>query len=157
MRKAIYILGLFSLAGGLFAADAQQDLSNGTWVLNLSKSKYSPGPPVKGRTITFQVKGDTIEATMKGIDAQGKPMSGGYTATYDDGIDHLRTGDANPVTVSVKRIDAFTADVVQKRDGKVAGTARRVISKDGRQMVNTVKIADANGHTINNVEVYDKQ
>ena len=36
------------------SASAQGDPLLGTWVLNVAKSKYTPGPPPKEQTTTFE-------------------------------------------------------------------------------------------------------
>ena len=38
-------------------AAAQTDPSVGTWVLNVAKSKYDPGPPPKSSTVTIVAAG----------------------------------------------------------------------------------------------------
>src|SRR5262249_35477092 len=48
----------------------------GTWVLNVAKSKYSPGPAPKSETRTYVVAGSDIKASSKGTDGEGKPTAG---------------------------------------------------------------------------------
>src|SRR6476660_10159320 len=59
---------------------AQGDPLIGTWVLNVAKSKYTPGPPPKEQTTTFEAEGKGVKVTTKGIDSAGKPTEATYTA-----------------------------------------------------------------------------
>src|SRR5262245_2326913 len=62
---------------------AQTDHIIGTWKLNLVKSKFSPGPPSKSLTVTYEAGGQGIKVTVKGRDAEGKPIDYQFTANYD--------------------------------------------------------------------------
>jgi hypothetical protein len=58
----------------------------------------------------------------------------------------------------IKRLDAYTVDGVEKKNGKQVSTVRSVVSKDGKTLTMTTKGVDASGHpNSNNVAVYDKQ
>jgi hypothetical protein len=89
----------------------------GTWGLNLSKSKFSPGPAPKSETRTYILAGQEIKASSKGVDADGKPTIGEWTVNYD-GKDRPETGDPNADTLSLKRVDAFTTESTEKKAGK---------------------------------------
>ena len=128
----------------------------GTWELNLAKSKYSPGPPPKSQTRTYEVAGQAVKFSAKGVDAEGKPTLVQYTASYD-GKDYPITGNPDAETISLKRIDSFTAESTLKKAGKVVITTRRVISKDGKVMTLTSKGTNAKGETLNNMLVFDKR
>jgi hypothetical protein len=45
----------------------------GTWVLNVAKSTYSPGPAPKSETRTYTATARGFTYSSKGIDADGKP------------------------------------------------------------------------------------
>jgi hypothetical protein len=147
------IIGLWITNATLWAAN----LDIGTWKLNLAKSKYSPGPPAKSGTRTCEADGDGIKCTFEGVNPEGKPFSGHYTASYD-GKDNPVTGEGMPYdTVALKRIDAHTVEFTTKKDGKVVGTGKRVVTKDGKVMTTTVTGINARGVKFHNVVVYDKQ
>jgi hypothetical protein len=55
---------------------AQSALIGTTWKLNLAKSKFSPGPPPRSQTLSYQAEGQGMKATNEGIDAQGNPTKG---------------------------------------------------------------------------------
>jgi hypothetical protein len=132
------------------------DPASGTWELNLAKSKFSPGPPPKSQTRTCEVTGADVKYTLKGIDAEGKPTLVQYTAKYD-GKDYPVTGSQDFDAISLKRVDAGTAQATLKKGGKVIQTATRVVSKDGKTLTLTTIGANAKGQAVNNVLVFDKR
>ena len=135
---------------------AQGDSLLGTWVLNVAKSKYTPGPPPKEQTTTFEAAGQGVKVTTKGTDSAGKPTGTTYTADYD-GKDNPVTGNPDWDTVSLKRINANTIEYTRKRAGKVVQTATSVVSKDGKTRTITSTGVNAQGQKIHNVGVYDKK
>jgi hypothetical protein len=102
------------------------------------------------------VAGQDIKATSTGVDATGKPTSASWTINYD-GKDRPQTGNPNADTLSLKRVNAFTAKFTQKRAGKVVITGTRTISRNGKVMTITTKGTTAGGKTINDVEVFDRR
>ena len=100
--------------------------------------------------------GQDIKATSKGVDSAGKPTAAAWTVNYD-GNDRPMTGNPDSDTLSLKRIDAFSTEFMQKRAGKVVITGTRTISRDGKVMTITTKGTNAKGQTINNVEVFEKR
>jgi hypothetical protein len=128
----------------------------GSWKLNVEKSTYSPGPPPKSGTITYEPAGAGIKVTTEGVDADGTPTATYYTANWDV-KDYPITGSQTADTVSLNRIDEYTTERTDKKDGKVVGTLRRVVSQDGRTLTITTKSTNAKGQAVNNVIVYEKQ
>ena len=124
--------------------------------LSVAKSKYSPGPALKSETRTYLVAGQDIKATAKGLDGTGKPFTAEWTVNYD-GKDRPQTRNPDADALSLKRIDGFTAAFTQKWAGKVVITGTRTISRDGKVMTITTKGTNAQGQTINNVEVFEKR
>src|SRR5215510_13579753 len=135
---------------------AQTDPIIGTWKLNLAKSKYSPGPSPKSQTLTYEAVGQGIKITVKGTDAEGKPIDNQFTANFD-GKDYPVTGTPDWDTIAWKRIDAYKTEISRKKAGKVLSTATRVISKDGKTMTFTEKGVNAKGEKISNTVVYERQ
>jgi len=151
---AILVVGLVGIAPP--AALAQPDLFNGTWTLNVAKSKYSPGPPPKSQTVIYEAAGQGVKVMAKGTDADGKPITTQYTANYD-GKDYPVTSQPDWDTTALKRIDAHTAEFTRKRVGKVVQTGTNVVSKDGKTRTTTTTGINAKGEKINNVAVYEKK
>ena len=135
---------------------AQGDSFLGTWVLNVAKSKYTPGPPPKNQTAIYEVAGQGVKVTAKGTDAAGKPTTTLYTANYD-GKDFPVTGNPDWDATSLKRIDSNTVQFTRKRAGRVVQTGTNVVSKDGKTRTITTTGVDAQGQKINNVGVYDRK
>jgi hypothetical protein len=139
-------------------AAAQIESRIGTWELSLAKSTFSPGPPPKKQTLIFQAAGPQWVALLQGIDASGKPINPDMNnlAMNFDGKDHP-TANMDYDTTAWKRIDANRYEVIRKKGGKIVLTSLNVLSKDGRTMTITTKGVNAEGQTINNVRVFEKQ
>lgn len=138
------------------ASDLAGDPMLGTWVLNITQSKFSPGPAPRSETRNYVLAGNAINATSQSVDATGKPVTAQWTVTYD-GADRPISGSADVDAQSLKRIDAHTLEFTLKRGGKVVMTGARVITKDGKRMTITRKGINAAGQTVNNVEVFEKR
>jgi hypothetical protein len=75
-----------------------------------------------------------------------------------DGNDHPLTGNSsNGDVVAGTRVDANTLTFVYKKGGKVNVTTTNVASTDGKTYTITSKSTNAQGQTVVNVAVYDKQ
>ncbi len=157
-RSKRFVLGFAVIAAVLalsctaFAADNWL----GSWKLNVAKSKYSPGPAPKSQTLKQEASAGGMKATTDGVDGEGKPTHTEYTAKYD-GKDYPWKGNVNADMLSLKRIDDNSYEAVWKLKGKTTITSRTVVSKDGKTRTSTQTGKDAQGRTVNNVTVYDKQ
>lgn len=150
---AILVVGLVGISP--LAGLAQTDRFNGTWTLNVAKSKYSPGPPPKSQTVIYEATGQGVKVTSTGTDPEGKPTTTQYTANYD-GNDYPVTGNPDWDTTVLKRVDANTVEFTRKRAGKVVQTGTNVVSKDGKTRTTTTKGINAKEEKISNVAVYEK-
>lgn len=128
----------------------------GSWQLNVAKSKYSPGPAPKSQTLKIEASGEGEKVTSEITTAAGARTVTQYTANYD-GKDYPLTGSDLSDTVTLKRIDARTSERTDKKGGKVMQTFRRVVSRDGKTMTVTIKGTNAQGQTVSNVVVFEKQ
>jgi hypothetical protein len=86
------VITLLAVAGSS-AVRAQSNPLVGTWKLNLTKSKYDPGPTPKSLTRTVEAQGNGVKYTFEGVAADGTPIAYGFSATFD--------GEDNPVTGSM--------------------------------------------------------
>jgi len=163
--RAAYFLVAFTLVAALpYAASAQIDPRTlGTWKLNLAKSKFEPGPPLRNMTVTREQVGDAVKYTIEQEDANGIHRTIVEAPKYD-GKDYPRTvhdspraGPPIPDTIALKRIDADTIEETLKKSGKVVQTARQVVSKDGKVITTTLTGTTVSGQPIHVVLVYDKQ
>jgi hypothetical protein len=146
-------------------ADAapSKDVISGTWVINLSKSSYSPADLApKSGTSTLQASADGIHVMTDGVDSKGRKTQTDYNAKFD-GADVPTNGtvDGKPSpdidSVSWKKIDDHNFETVQKLKGQALLTTRVVVAEDGKTRTNTVTGKNAQGQTINNTVVFDKQ
>ena len=156
-RRALVAGFLVALAANApTPGTAQTNPFVGTWVLNVAKSKFTPGPAPKSQTVTYEVVGAGLRINATGIDAQGNPTSTQYTANFD-GKDYAVTGNAEWDAVVLKRVDANTIGFTRKKAGRVVQSGTNVVSKDGKTRTNTVDGTNAQGQTVHSVSVYDKK
>jgi hypothetical protein len=158
-RRATLMLTGMTLLGLAIAAlphvgFAQSTLDTGTWQLNLAKSKYSPGPLPKSLTVNIQGEGQNRKFT--GINAEGNPISFGFTRIYD-GTSQPRSGANGFDAAAFTRVDAYTFIISRTKAGKLVQTETDVVSQDGKTQTISITGTDANGRQFNNLGVYDKQ
>jgi hypothetical protein len=134
-----------------------QGTTAGTWKLNIAKSKFTPGPPPKSSTLTFQTEGRTLTATTKGIDAQGNATRVVHGPFLYDGKSYPVTGAPGYDAASYKIVNDSTDEITRTKTGKVVQRVIEVLSDDGKTLTFTVTGVNANGQQINNVVVYEKQ
>ncbi len=156
IRFSGFAITLLLATLALFVATTSADQSSGTWKLNADKSKYSPGPPPKSLTVIVESDQNSYKLEATGTGGEGKPTHVQYSAKFD-GKDYPVTGIANADTISVKRIDANTVEVVQKKNGKVVMTVTSKVSDDGKTRTSTWRGKNAEGKEVHNVVVLDKQ
>jgi len=149
-------LGLVVVFAG--ATLAQPGSTNlGTWKLNLAKSTFVPGTAPQSGTFTNVVAGAGITSTSDSVSADGTVRHSEYTMVYD-GNDRPLTGNStNGDVVAGTRVDANTLTFIYKKGGTVNVTTTNVASSDGKTYTITSKSTNAQGLTVTNVAVYDKQ
>jgi hypothetical protein len=136
------------------SANAQTNL--GKWKLNLAKSAYSPGPPPRSQTLTFEGTGQDLKDIVEGIDAEGKPIKGVYIHIYD-GKSYPTIGAPGVDSTAYTRIDPNIVKFTRMNAGKVVQTGFHVVSSDGKTLTVITTGADANGREINTFAVFEKQ
>jgi len=128
----------------------------GTWELNVAKSTFNPGPPLKSSTRKFEAVGDGLKFSAQNVNADGTTTTIQWTA-YFDGKDYPITGDLNADTLSLTRIDRFNTEGTFKKAGKVTYHVKRVVSQDGKVWTLTAQGTDAQGKPFSHVLVFDKR
>ena len=129
----------------------------GTWKLDVSKSKFDPGPPPKSITVVFEPAGDGVKVKADTVDAKGMATQTNYAGSYD-GKDYPITGASTGAdTVALKRIDERTTQRIDKKAGKVVMTFTRRVSPDGKALTVTVKGSNPKGQPVNDVVMLMKQ
>jgi len=152
LLAAVVLVPLLVLAQG-------QDSWVGTWKLNLARSKYEPANLApKSQTIRQEAAaGGGVRTVVDVVDAQGKAQHQEYLVSFD-GKAVAITGAADANTTRVyKRLDDGTYEYVQSVSGKPTTTVRTVVSADRKTRTLTTTGRNAQGQTISNVAVYDRQ
>ncbi|MGA2374797.1 MAG: hypothetical protein ABSF72_04715 [Candidatus Sulfotelmatobacter sp.] len=152
IRTTILTLGMLFV--GLAMCSAQNPML-GTWKLNEAKSKIPAGSS-KNLTVTYEASGDSMKATIDGVDNQGKPTHTEWTGKFD-GKDYPVTGDPAQDTRSVKQVDDHHYNLTVKKAGKVTMTGKAMIAADGKSRTVTVNATNAAGAKVASTSVYDKQ
>ena len=145
-------------------AAAQDDPFTGTWVLNVAKSKMQPATASKSEIIHYKITGDEEDFLSDAVTIEGYPESIKYTARYNDGKAYpfsitVNGKVTNPGAMTmVKKIDLWTRERYNVRDGQPVIASRRVVSKDGKTMTITIVRVDAQGHeVVNEVRLLEKK
>ena len=148
---AIALLSMLFFGTTAFAADAV----DGTWKLNVAKSKFSGTAPKSGtRVYTESADGTTLDQKLVGAD--GKEMSMHVTLTHD-GKDRPITGNPDADSGTGKAINARTSNFELTKGGKAVGSVHRVVSADGKTLTVNNKGTHTDGKTYDDTLVFDKQ
>ena|SRR5947207_2168684 len=124
------------------------DPINGTWKLNLAKSKFNRGPAPQSETRRYEVSGDDFKLTTDGISAEGKPIHFEIKAKID-GKAYPTPGLGSGLdSIAMTRVDAYTTKSVQKRAGKPAVYVTRKVGKDGKSMTLEFQGTDDKGRSL---------
>jgi hypothetical protein len=135
------------------SSSAAENAIIGTWTLVVDKSRYNPGPPPQSQTRTYEAQPKGIKTTIQTVLADGETTTVSYTANYDS-VEYRVTGSATADGIKLTQIDPNTAEAKLMHAGRVVGTARRVVSSDGRTM--TITLWDVRG-SIQNIAYYEKR
>lgn len=127
----------------------------GTWQLDVSRSKYVPGPPPRSERRTYDATPEGLKVTIARMEADGHPVTIEYTADYNS-MEYPVSGSSEVNTIALRRVDIYTAEATLVHAGKVMGAARRVVSKDGTTLTISLEGTDSRGR-FNNVSVYARQ
>ncbi len=156
MRTLLYTLLSFLLAVSMFAASP----FDGTWKLNIAKSKFSgPDKPPKEVTVMLIEKGGRLEVAVKGTEADGSPFSYKYSTPQTGGAFEYSEGaptSGSSGVVAKRKADSSSVDLIISRDGKVIAKHHVVVSSDGKSLRQTVKGTDAQGKPFETVNEFDK-
>jgi hypothetical protein len=159
MRKSLLCGALVVCALMVFSSSVvlAADNWNGTWQLNVAKSKHSPGPGPKSMTLKFESTAAGTKLTADGVDADGKSMHTGWTSKLDGKEVPWAGSNPNADAASPKRVDDNTYTNTWKKAGKVTMDSKVVVSADGKTLTVTQTGKNAKGEAVNITSVYDKQ
>ncbi|HXZ68546.1 MAG TPA: hypothetical protein VEH07_08165 [Alphaproteobacteria bacterium] len=165
MFKAIGALIALGFGFALLSAPANAATSPfaGTWVLNVSKSTYSPGPGPKSQTIKIEdLGGGKFKSTNDITPATGAPTHSELSYAMDGKPYSIApppaAGSPAPDAVAFKSIDATSFEVTTMKGGKPIGTKTVVkLSANGKSLTATSSGTNAEGKPVNNVVLFEKQ
>ncbi len=145
------------VCGGVVGLAQSKDPMYGVWKLNLTKSKYSPGPAPKELTVTIEADGPGRKVTVNGVAGDGAPLNWGYSGNFD-GKDNRVTGE-NPDAdmVMLRRINSNSVRTTFKKAGKRTLVNGVSVSSDGKTLAVASSGVNAKGQTVKNTMVFDKQ
>jgi hypothetical protein len=151
-RTGAIMLALCFLGASVCLA---QDAWMGTWKLNESKSKFSPGA-TKNHTVIYEAAGDNVKISADGTTGDGKSVHTEWTGKFD-GKDYPVTGDPTTDTRSYRKINDHTLAFTANKGGKATTSGRVVVAADGKSRTVTTSGTDAKGNKTSATAVYDKQ
>ncbi len=155
------IICVFAVVGLLPLLGAENNPEAGTWKLNVEKSKFSPGPPLKSATLVIEAQGESIKTSYEEIEADDSHVGYGYTAPID-GKDYPLTGSSRPEllrgaeTVALRRDNSRAYGGMFKKSGQVVMTNMTSVSKDGKTLTMIVSGVDAKGNPVKLMTVWEK-
>jgi hypothetical protein len=135
-------------------APKQGDHLLGSWSLDVNKSRYSPGPGPLSETRLYKRGPNGVEGTILRRFPNGSSDRIEYIAEFDR--EYPVTGTEEYDHILLKQIDELTAESVLSHAGRVYGTARRALSRDGRTMTITFRRENIAGELVHNVAFYNK-
>ena len=164
MKKRLVVFSLVLVAAlALSAVVYGADMFAGTWKVNVAKSKYSPGPPPKSNMQTITAVDGGMKVVTDGVNSEGKKTHNEYTVKFA-GKDYpeklMLDGKPNPDgadMISIRKIDDNTYEATTKKGGKVLTVTKNVVSKNGKTRTATATGKNAQGQTVNNTIVWEKQ
>jgi hypothetical protein len=148
---AFVVVSAVGLVCAGLAAAQEKNPRLGKWKLK------SDAPPPALNIMTYEPFGaGGMKVTVESKNAEGRETRWTYTTMFD-GKDEPVTGHPSADTTSVKKIDARTTEIVNKKAGKVLQIITNVISEDGNTINNTYKNFDAEGKpTRTTTAVYER-
>src|SRR5712691_2905915 len=158
-----FVLVMVLASTGFFLAGTQPvaqatDAWIGTWTLNLAQSSYDPANLApKSQTTKITVSGDSVTALTDGVDADGKKTRTEVTYKFD-GKEYEYKGGPDPKSTRVyTRVDDHHYSYATKVNGLITTNSRVAVTPDGKTRTIVTTGRDAQGRTIRNFSVWNKQ
>ena len=156
-KVTLAVLSLFIVSVMGWADDVQ----TGKWKLNAAKSQFKTSTAPKSQVVSIVPDGkDGVKLTIDVVTANGEKSAINYAAQYD-GKEYPRTesgaGAVAGQTVTLKHVDARTAERITYLKGKKLVTERWTISSDGKTRTVTQTGSGPDGKPVDNTLVYERQ
>ena len=150
LSRVSVVVGAVVLVGlGVVGSSAQApDPLVASWKLNLTKSKYDPGPAPRSTMLKIDAAGKGFAVAVDSVGADGKPIKWGFTS-QPDGKDMPVTGNAGTSHAAVRQINDRINEIINKKDGKVTQVLTNVLSPDGNTIAVMYMRDDGAGRTTN--------
>jgi hypothetical protein len=159
IRLVALVLAVFAREPGSAAAQSKDDPSIGSWKLNVAKSTFTPGPPIKGDTRSYEVNdAGWLIVTTETIQPDGTKTGVRFAAKFD-GKPYPQIGRFAPTVtlITYEPVDTRTLKYTQRdSSGKVVSTNTRIVSADGKTMTIEQKSTDDKGRPVVNVELFER-
>jgi hypothetical protein len=137
--------------------ETMTDPNLGTWELNLATSRFDPGPPpLRATEVIEPWDTDGVKMTLTLVVVDGTRFVGVVHAHYD-GKDSPIANFPIADTIAYSRVDADTLAYTVKKDGRAFDLGTIVVSNDAKTRTVLAAGANANGQTVNDVRVFDRQ
>ncbi len=109
----------------------------------------SDAPAPASNIMTYEAHGAKgMKVTVESVNARGEKTSWWYLTDFD-GKDMPVTGSSGTSQTSVRPIDQWTNEIINKRDGKVTQILTNVLSRDGNTIGVIYMRDDGMGKTTN--------
>src|SRR5579862_4351848 len=154
MKLALFAI-IVAAVGSLHAQDADDPIL-GTWKLNLSKSKYIPGPAPRSQTRVYRRTPNGIFVTIDTVDAKGNKQPTIEFEEKYDGKEYPIKGSEIGDALVLKRINNYLSEAIMKHGGMVVATTRRIITDNGKTLMLIYQEANYD-RPVDNIIVYDRQ
>jgi hypothetical protein len=153
--KLAWVMIIMAATAALHAQDADDPIL-GTWKLNLSKSKYIPGPAPRSQTRVYKRTSNGIFVTIDTVDANGRKQPTIEFEEKYDGKEYPIKGSAIGDALVLTRINNYLSEATMKHGGMVVATTRRIITDSGKTLMLIYKETDYE-RPVDNIIVYDRQ
>jgi len=144
------------ICSAVVQAQGLKEPLQGTWLLDVGKSRFMPMPGPKGQMRTYALADGLEKMSSRGISGEGKPTFVHYQARYD-GKDYDIIGSTGGNKISLKRLDRFTTQSTQKRDGKPVIVATRRVSSDEKTLTVETQGTLPDGRPLNATMVFQRK
>jgi len=127
-------VALLGMAGIGSSADSQSPFV-GTWVLNVAKSTFDPGPPVKSHVVTItEAPGGAFHETIDLVDSDGTRTHMEITTALDGKWVPV-TGTTYADSMSATKTSDRSFKYAFKKSGKRIESGTFTVSEDGKTLV----------------------
>jgi len=157
-RNTLCLFAALALSGSTLLA-ADNDPFTGTWNLDVQKSTYSGVPKPKELTLTATDQGDNRLLAFSGLNADGSPIKMEITEPRKGGPIQLTGAPPNNAwdTATLKVIRPGAEDITYSKDGKQVGVRHVRIARDHQTITARFTGTDAEGKTVTQNDVWQKQ